>query len=89
MIVWRCITTVGLVGWNKSCECAEGSALGRCGSSYQYRRAWKSRSRSGENIENLTFRDIDILEQDEDDYPYQGCMAVVCGDKNMASKYSI
>lgn len=38
----------------------------------------------GEDIENLIFRDIDILEQDEDDYPYQGCMAVVCGDKNMA-----
>ena len=29
------------------------------------------------------------MEQDEDDYPYQGCMAVVCGDKNMARKYSI
>ena len=38
----------------------------------------------GENIENLTFKDIDILEHDEDDYPYQGCMAVVCGDKNLA-----
>lgn len=38
----------------------------------------------GEDIENLIFRDIDILEQDEDDYPYQGCMAVVCGNKNMA-----
>ena len=37
-----------------------------------------------ENIENLTFKDIDILEHDEDDYPYQGCMAVVCGDKNLA-----
>lgn len=41
-------------------------------------------SEVGETIENLTFRDIDILEQDEDDYPYQGCMAVVCGDKNLA-----
>ena len=38
----------------------------------------------GEDSEILIFRDIDILEQDEDDYPYQGCMAVVCGDKNMA-----
>lgn len=41
-------------------------------------------SEVGETIENLIFRDIDILEQDEDDYPYQGCMAVVCGDKNLA-----
>lgn len=38
----------------------------------------------GEVIENLTFRNIDILEQDEDDPPYQGCMAVDCGDKNIA-----
>lgn len=36
----------------------------------------------GEVIENITFRNIDILEHDEDDYPYQGCMAVDCGDKN-------
>ena len=28
--------------------------------------------------------EADILEHDEDDYPYQGCMAVVCGDKNLA-----
>lgn len=39
-------------------------------------------SPTGEVIENLTFRNIDILEQDEDDAPYQGCMAVDCGDKN-------
>ena len=38
----------------------------------------------GEVIENLTFRNIDILEQDEDDPPYQGCMAVDCGDKNIS-----
>lgn len=40
-------------------------------------------SPTGEVIENLTFRNIDILEQDEDDPPYQGCMAVDCGDKNL------
>ena len=36
----------------------------------------------GEVMDSLTFRNIDILEHDEDDVPYQGCMAVVCGDKN-------
>ena len=36
----------------------------------------------GEVIENLTFREIDILEHDEDDVPYQGCMAIDCGDNN-------
>jgi len=41
-------------------------------------------SPTGEVIENLTFRNIDILEHDEDDVPYQGCMAIVCGDKNKA-----
>ncbi len=41
-------------------------------------------SENGEYIQNLTFRNIDILEHDEDDVPYQGCMAVVCGDKNKA-----
>ncbi|MDO4162926.1 MAG: glycosyl hydrolase family 28 protein [Bacteroides sp.] len=39
-------------------------------------------SEQGEVIENITFRNIDILEQDEDDPPYQGCMAVDCGDRN-------
>ena len=39
-------------------------------------------SPTGEVIENLTFRQIDILEHDEDDVPYQGCMAVDCGDNN-------
>lgn len=37
----------------------------------------------GEIVENLHFKDIDILEQDEDDKDYQGCMAVDCGDKNL------
>lgn len=39
-------------------------------------------SSTGEVIENLTFRNIDILEHDEDDPMYQGCMAVDCGDRN-------
>lgn len=39
-------------------------------------------SPTGEVIENLIFRNIDILEHDEDDPPYQGCMAIDCGDKN-------
>ena len=39
-------------------------------------------SSAGEIIENLIFRQIDILEHDEDDVPYQGCMAIDCGDNN-------
>lgn len=39
-------------------------------------------SQKGEIIENLTFRNIDILEHDEDDIPYQGCMAIDAGDNN-------
>lgn len=42
-----------------------------------------SESPIGEVIENLTFRQIDILEHDEDDVLYQGCMAIDCGDKNL------
>ena len=38
----------------------------------------------GDVIENIIFRDIDILEHDEDDPPYQGCMAIDVGDKNLA-----
>ena len=30
----------------------------------------------------LVFRNIDILEHDEDDVPYQGCMAIDAGDRN-------
>ena len=40
-------------------------------------------SATGEVVENITFRNIDILEHDEDDMPYQGCMTVDCGDKNL------
>lgn len=39
-------------------------------------------SPTGETVENITLRNIDILEHDEDDVPYQGCMTVDCGDKN-------
>lgn len=43
---------------------------------------------AGEIVENLRFKDIDILEQDEDDKDYQGCMAVDCGDKNLVRNIS-
>ena len=36
----------------------------------------------GSVIENITFRNIDVLEHDEDDPEYQGCMAICCGDMN-------
>ena len=39
---------------------------------------------AGEIIEKVRFKDIDILEQDEDDPPYRGCMAIVVGDNNIA-----
>lgn len=39
-------------------------------------------SAEGEVVENLRFHNIDILEQDEDDPNYQGCMAICCGDRN-------
>ena len=38
----------------------------------------------GEVIERLHFRDIDILEHDEDDPPYRGAMCIVLGDNNIA-----
>lgn len=37
----------------------------------------------GNVLENITFRNIDILEHDEDDPAYQGCMAICCGDLNL------
>lgn len=40
------------------------------------------KSAEGEKIENVTFRNIDILEEDEDCDPYRGVMAISCGDKN-------
>lgn len=36
----------------------------------------------GSVIENITFRNIDVLEHDEDDPEYRGCMAICCGDMN-------
>jgi len=38
----------------------------------------------GEVIENVLFKNIDILDHDEDDPDYQGCMAVNVGDNNLA-----
>lgn len=37
----------------------------------------------GNIIENLKFDNIDILEQDEDDRNYQGCMSISCSDNNL------
>lgn len=39
----------------------------------------------GNAIENVVFRNIDVLEHDEDDPDYQGCMAICCGDLNRIS----
>jgi polygalacturonase len=39
--------------------------------------------KDGEVIENLVFKNIDILEQDEDDPDYQGCIAISDGDFNL------
>jgi hypothetical protein len=40
-------------------------------------------SGEGETIENLHFENIDILEHDEDDPNYQGCIAITDGDANL------
>ncbi|SDJ28510.1 Glycosyl hydrolases family 28 [Flavobacterium glycines] len=37
----------------------------------------------GNLIENITFSDIDILEHDEDDRNYQGCLAISASDNNL------
>lgn len=37
----------------------------------------------GDTIENVTFSNIDILEHDEDDHDYQGCLAISCSDNNL------
>lgn len=39
-------------------------------------------SAEGEILENVILRNIDILEHDEDDPLYQGCLNIDCGDKN-------
>ncbi len=38
---------------------------------------------AGDTLENMVFRNLYILEQDEDDPNYQGCMAITCGDANL------
>ena len=38
---------------------------------------------AGDTIENIIFKNIDILEQDEDDPGYEGCMALSVGDFNL------
>lgn len=40
----------------------------------------------GEVLEDFLFSDIDILEHDEDDPNYQGCMTVNVGDHNLARR---
>lgn len=37
----------------------------------------------GDTIENITFTNIDILEHDEDDRNYQGCLSIACADNNL------
>ncbi|MBE7171302.1 MAG: glycoside hydrolase [Williamsia sp.] len=44
--------------------------------------------KGGEVIEDLLFKNIDILEQDEDDPDYQGCMAITAGDLNLVRHVS-
>ena len=39
-------------------------------------------SETGETIENIHFSEVDILEHDEDDRNYQGCMAFSVSDNN-------
>ena len=42
----------------------------------------------GDTIENITFTNIDILEHDEDDRNYQGCLAIGCADNNLVRNVS-
>ena len=42
-----------------------------------------SDSLTGEVLEDVTVRNVDILEHDEDDSLYQGSMIIDCGDKNI------
>ena len=39
--------------------------------------------RGGDTLEHIVFKNIDILEQDEDDPDYEGCMAITDGDLNL------
>lgn len=45
-------------------------------------------SYEGNVIENIRFKNIDILEHDEDDRDYQGCMAFSVGDHNLVQDVS-
>lgn len=40
----------------------------------------------GDTLENMLFRNIHILEQDEDDPDYEGCIAITCGDLNLVRR---
>lgn len=40
-------------------------------------------SHEGETLENIEIKNIDILEHDEDDPDYQGCIAINTGDHNL------
>lgn len=42
----------------------------------------------GDTIENISFTNIDILEHDEDDRNYQGCMAISNSDNNIVRNIS-
>ncbi|PKQ66498.1 glycoside hydrolase [Labilibaculum manganireducens] len=42
----------------------------------------------GDTIENITFTNIDILEHDEDDRNYQGCLSIACADNNLVRNVS-
>ena len=39
----------------------------------------------GDTFRGIVFRNIDILEHDEDDREYQGCMTIDVGDRNLVS----
>lgn len=44
--------------------------------------------KQAETIENIRFKNIDILEHDEDDPEYQGCIAISDGDYNLVKNIS-
>ena len=43
-------------------------------------------SKKGEKIESVVFKNIDVLNVDEDDDNYRGVMSICCGDKNRVRK---
>ena len=43
-------------------------------------------SKKGEVMENIVFKNIDVLNVDEDDDNYRGVMSICCGDKNRVRK---